>query len=59
MYSAHTNKAATFSNGVYDGYLKFSSGEKILLLSKKNKEKLMERLNEMSRSLNVQLIDNS
>lgn len=59
MYSAHTSKSATFSNDVFSGYLKFTSGDKILLSNQKSKEKLLKKLDQVIQSLNVPLIDNS
>lgn len=59
MYSAHTNKSALFTREVFDAYLKFSSGEKILLLSKKNKPDLLKRIERFTKSLDVPLIINT
>ena len=59
IYSAHTNQSSTFKNDVFNAYLKFSSGEKILLLKGKKKGKLMTQLNGINQSLQTQLIDNT
>lgn len=59
MYTAHTSKSATFKHEVYDAYLKFSSGERILLLSKKNKDALLMRLQPFIQSLQIQILDNT
>lgn len=59
MYSAHTAKSATFSNEVYDVYMKFSSGEEVHLLSKKDKEKILKRIENFSNSLSIPVIDNT
>lgn len=59
MYSAHTSKSAAFSQEVFDAYLKFSSGEKVLLLSKKNKAHLLKRIDEFTKSVHVPLVDNT
>ena len=59
MYSAHTSKSSIFSNAVYHGYLKFSSNEKILLLSKKNKANMVKRLEGFAKAVGVPLVDNT
>lgn len=59
IYSAHTSQSSTFTNEVFNAYLKFSSGEKILLRKGNKKEKLMEQLNLISQSLQTQVIDNT
>lgn len=58
IYSAHTNQSSTFTNEVFNAYLKFSSGKKILLRKGKKKEKLMAQLNLISQSLQTQVMDN-
>lgn len=59
MYSAHTSKSTVFTNDVFNAYLKFSSGEKIHLLSKKNKERLLKRVEDFTSALSIPIIDNS
>ncbi|MBZ0246951.1 MAG: hypothetical protein K8H85_13505, partial [Cyclobacteriaceae bacterium] len=59
IYSAHTNKSSIFTNEVFNAYLKFSSGEKILLRKGKKKEKLIAQMNLISQSLQTQVMDNT
>jgi len=59
MYSAHTNKSSNFRDQVFSAYIKFSSGEKALLLSEKNKGRIMNKLGRISQSLNVALTDHT
>lgn len=59
MYSAHTSKSATFSREVFDAYLKFESGEKVLLLSKKSKADLLKRFEGFTKSVGIPLVDNT
>jgi hypothetical protein len=59
VYTSHTSTSATFSGIEYNAYLKFAKGEKVFLFSGKNKSKLLKRLNDISRSLNTSVIDNT
>ncbi len=59
MHTAHTNHSATFESTVHNGYLKFSNGEKILLLRIKNKDRLIEKLSLLSKGLKVEIVDHS
>lgn len=59
MHTAHTNHSATFESVVYNGYLKFASGEKIHLLRDKKKERLILKLVPLSEGLKVDIIDHS
>jgi len=59
MHTAHTNHSSTFESTVHNGYLKFSSGEKIHLLRTKNKENLLEILAPLSEGLKVEIVDHS
>ena len=51
--------SATIRKHVYDGYLKFSEKEKIHLITKENKEALIERLRAIASRLNVRIVDYS
>lgn len=59
IYTAHTMNSSTFEDVEYNAYLKFSDGEKIFLLSGKNKNKIRNRLKAIADSLNIPLQDNS
>ncbi|MEX2235689.1 MAG: hypothetical protein WD824_26260 [Cyclobacteriaceae bacterium] len=59
VYTAHTSNSAIFTDTEYNAYLKFNEGEKVFLFSGKNKTKLLKRLNDISRSLNTQVVDNT
>jgi hypothetical protein len=59
MRTAHTNHSSTFENVVYNGYLKFASGEKIHLLRDKKKDSLIQKLAPLSEGLKVDTIDHS
>ncbi len=59
IYTAHTTSSSTFTNIVYDAYLKFDNGEKIFLTGRKDKQKLIQVVNPVAKSLNVELVDNT
>ena len=59
MHTAHTNHSSTFESIVHNGYLKFSTGEKIHLLRTKNKDRLIEKLALLSKGLKVEIVDHS
>src|SRR5688500_2393019 len=59
VYTAHTSQSTTFSNTEYNAYLKFNDGVKVFLLSRKSKTKLLEKLRDAARVLNVPVVDNS
>ena len=59
VYTAHTLNSKTFKNMVYDGYLKFTNGEKVHLISSKNKKKLMIQLEKASEYLSTEVQDNT
>ena len=59
VYTAHTSSSSTFSSVEYNAYLKFSDGVKVFLLSKKSKPKLLEKLRDAARILNVSVVDNT
>ena len=58
MYS-RSNRPATFSHTEFQGFLKFSNGEKIVLWSEKGKSELLPYLEKMATDLNVNLEDNT
>ena len=59
LYTAHTSHSSTFSNVVFNAFLKFNDGEKIKLKSKRSKAQLIKYLEPISRFLNVPIEDNS
>lgn len=59
VYTAHTLQSSTFSSTEYNAYLKFNDGVKVFLLSKKNKVKLIAKLKNAGRILNVTVVDNT
>lgn len=59
MYSTHTNQSSTFSNVIFNGYIKFGSGEKIHLKAEKNKAKLIKTIERLSIPLNLEIVDNT
>lgn len=59
IYTAHTLNSSTFKNLIYDGYLKFIDGEKVHLMSKKDKNVLMSKLKETAEFLEVEVYDNT
>ncbi len=50
---------STIRKEVYDGYLKFSETEKIHILTKDNKKDVLAKLQEISATLNVKIVDYS
>jgi len=59
MHTVYTNHSATFDSIVYNGYLKFSSGEKIHLLRTKNKDRLMAQLAPLRDGIKTDIVDHS
>lgn len=59
VYTAHTLNSSTFDDIEYNAYLKFSDGEKIFLLSGKNKNRIKDRLKLVADSLDIPLQDNT
>jgi hypothetical protein len=55
----HIVISSTIQNEIYDGYLKFSNGEKIHLLTKESKDVLLKKLKLISHKLNTRIIDYS
>ena len=51
--------SSTFKKAVYNGYLKFSGDDKVHLMTKDDKEKLVAKLRPMSGELGVRIIDYS
>jgi hypothetical protein len=51
--------STTITKEVYDGYIRFSEGEKVHLISKDNKKDLIAKLRPISQGLNVKVIDYS
>lgn len=51
------SQGTDISNEVYDAYLEFENGEKIYLAGKKNKEKILNKIEELSKFLGVQIND--
>lgn len=58
-YTAHTAKAYTSKDSVFDAYLKFADGEKIHIKSNKAKNIIMKEMQELAKYLETDLIDNS
>lgn len=59
MYSTHTNQSSTFNSVIFNGYIKFASGEKVHLKAEKNKAKLIKNLERLSIPLNLAIVDNT
>lgn len=58
MYTAHTNSSSTFQHIVYNAYLKVDD-EKIFLVRRKNKDKLVALLNPVAAALKTELVDHT
>lgn len=59
MYTAHTTTSSVFKYEKYNAYLKFSTGDKILLLTEKNKDVLVKKLKHLSTLLHVEIVDHT
>ena len=59
VYTAHTTSSSTFTNTEYRAYIKFDGGERVLLLSGRNKKKLLARTKQIAESLNTSVHDNT
>jgi len=57
VHPAHTNDSTTFYYTSYDAYLKFSNGQKIYLMSKKDKAALVKKLKPVAEVLKTELVD--
>jgi hypothetical protein len=57
MHTAHTNHSSIFTNLEFNGYLKLDNGEKLHLLTKRKKEKLLHELKKIALFLDVQIDD--
>jgi hypothetical protein len=57
VYSAHTTQSISFVDREFNGYLKFSDGEKVCVLTTKNKKKLSKKLDTLARYLGVEVAD--
>ena len=57
MYSAHTSLSTTITERVYNAYIKFSNGEKVHLLTSKNKEEVLKKLTPLSQTLKVEILE--
>lgn len=59
MYSYHTGQGSTFSDVVFNGYLKFESSAKILLIKDKNKDRVLRMLEKISIPLKLKISDHT
>jgi hypothetical protein len=59
LYTAHTNHSSVFTNDEYNAFLKFGDGTKILLLTRRNKKKLLLALRKVAAALHVPVVDNT
>jgi len=59
LYTAHTTKSSIYENIEFNGFLKFDDGEKIQLLTRRNKKELIKALEKISALLQVSLEDNT
>lgn len=57
MYTAHTASSATFTTLEYNAYLKFTDGSKVFLQSDKNKNRLLNKINEAAKNLDTLVVD--
>lgn len=59
MYTASTLNSSTFVKTAYNGYLKFTDGTKLHLLTSTKKEKLATELQNVASLLNIPVQDNT
>ena len=59
MFTPRTMNSSTFTHVEFNAYLKLYEGDKIFLLSDKNKLKLLEKANEIARMLNTSVSDHT
>jgi hypothetical protein len=57
LYTAHTSHSWSFENLEFNGFIKFSDGEKVQLLRKRKKSELLKELNRVATFLNVPVED--
>lgn len=59
VYTARTSHSAEFTYDEFSAFLKFGDDEKVQLLKHRNKDALMRRVAEVSKQLNVPVVDNT
>ena len=59
FYTAHTNHSSSFENLEFNGFIKFSDGEKVQLLRRRKKSELLKELNRVATFLNVPVEDHT
>lgn len=56
-YTAHTSQSSTFKNREYNAFIKFSNGDKIKIMSRKNKQPLLEYSTALAKQMGTSLVD--
>jgi hypothetical protein len=59
LHTVHTNHSSIFENVEFNGFLKFSNGEKVQLLRKRKRSDLLKELKKVATFLNVTIEDNT
>ena len=59
FYTIHTNRSSIYETLEFNGFLKFSNGEKVQLLRKRKKSDLIKELKKVATFLNVPVEDNT
>src|SRR5688572_8876294 len=59
LYMVHTNHSSIYDTLEFNGFLKFSNGEKVQLLRKRKKSDLIKELKRIAAFLNVPVEDNT
>ncbi|GAA0890577.1 hypothetical protein GCM10009122_02550 [Fulvivirga kasyanovii] len=59
VFTAHTNSSTTFKNVDFDAYIKFNNGVKEYIMTKRDKNALINKLKSVAEALDTPLVDNS
>jgi hypothetical protein len=59
LHTVHTNRASIYETLEFNGFLKFTNGEKVQLLRKRKKSDLIKELKKVATFLNVPVEDNT
>lgn len=57
IYTAHTSESSTFKDRKYNAFVKFSNGGKVKIMSRKDKQPLLEYSSALARQMNTSVVD--
>jgi hypothetical protein len=57
IYTAHTSQSSTFKDREYNAFIKFSNGDKVKIMSRKDKQPLLEYSSALAKQMETSLVD--